>query len=487
MKKEDICFMSACEMAEKIRSEELTSLEITETIIERIEKINPLINAYCTPTFDLAREMAKKADDAVKKGEKLGLLHGIPISIKDETETKGIKTTFGCIAFEDYIPEEDEIAVKRLKDAGVVILGKTNTPAFGYKGVTDNLIFGPTKNPWNLEKTSGGSSGGATAAVAASISPLALGSDGGGSIRIPASFCGVYGLKPQFGRIPQPDMRLAGYLGTLVHKGPIARYVKDVALMLDALAGPDDIDRYSLPKPKLSYSKNLEEKPKKLKIGYSFDLGFISIIDKEVQRSVLDAIHKFEKFDWVVEKSELVNLKSSTSTILGEHKIRMPEMAMWIIWTSGFAYSSKKLLKKWEDKLDPELLQNINNGFSYSVEDIKIAELHREFIYDNICKHFKEYDILITPTLACPAFKLGISNAEEINGKAVGPGAWMHYTYPFNMSGHPAASIPCGWSSNGLPIGMQIVGKRFDELTVLQVSKAFEKLVPWQDRRPDFN
>ena len=487
MNKEDICFMSASEMREKIKTQELTSQEITEVIIERIEKINPIINAYCTPTFELAREMAKKANIAVKKGEKLGLLHGIPISIKDNTETKGIKTTFGCIAYEHYVPEEDEIVVKRVKDAGAIILGKTNTPAFGYKGVTDKILFGATKNPWNLEKTSGGSSGGAAAAVAAGISPLAIGSDGGGSIRIPSSFCGVYGLKPHFGRIPHPDMRLAGYLGTFVHKGPIVRYVKDAAFMLDVLAGPDDIDRYSLPKPNFSYLEKLEEKPTALKIGYSFDMGFIRIIDEEVKQSVLDAIHKFEQFDWIVEKSDHINLKSSNENILGKITIRMPELVMWVIWTNGFAYSSKKLFKKWEDKLDPELVQNIKAGLNYSIDDIKSAELHREFIYSNVCQHFKEYDILITPTLACPAFRLGVSNAEEINGKPVGPGAWMHYTYPFNMSGHPAASIPCGWSSDGLPIGMQIVGNRFDELTVLQVSKAFEEVAPWQDKKPIFN
>ena len=479
--------MSATEMADKIRNQELTSLEIIETIIERIEKINPLINAYCNPTFDLARGMAKRADTAVKKGEKLGLLHGIPISIKDETETKGIKTTFGCVAFQNYVPQEDEIVVKRVKDAGAVILGKTNTPAFGYKGVTDNLLFGPTKNPWNLEKTSGGSSGGAAAAVAAGISPLAIGSDGGGSVRIPSSFCGVYGLKPHFGRIPQPNLRFVGYLGTFVHKSPIVRYVEDAALMLDVMAGPDDSDRYSLPKPNYSYVEKLVEKPIKLKIGYSFDLGFINIVDKEVKQSVLDAMLKFEEFDWVVEKSDLINLKSTNETILGKYKIRMPELVMWVIWTSGFAYSSKKLFKEWEDKLDPELVQNIRNGLSYSVEDIKTAELNREFIYDNICKHFKQFDILITPTLACPAFRLGISNAEMINGIPVGPGSWMHYTYPFNMSGHPAASIPCGWSSDGLPIGMQIVGNRFDELMVLQVSKAFEEICPWQGKKPVFN
>ncbi|MFX1593912.1 MAG: amidase family protein, partial [Promethearchaeota archaeon] len=185
MEKEDICYMSAYEMREKIKNQEITSEEITEIIIERIEKINPIINAYCTPTFDLARDLAKNADQAVKKGEKLGLLHGVPISIKDETETKGIRTTYGSILMENNIPETDATIIKRLRDEGIVILGKTNTPAFGYKGETDNLIFGITKNPWNMNRTPGGSSGGAASAVASGLSPIATGSDGGGSIRIP--------------------------------------------------------------------------------------------------------------------------------------------------------------------------------------------------------------------------------------------------------------------------------------------------------------
>jgi len=202
LNKVEICFMSAYDMLEKIKSQEITSLEITETIIERIEKINPIINAYCTPTFEIAREMAKKADERVKKSEDIPPLNGIPTSIKDLLPVKGVRTTFGSKIYEHHVPDEDAIAVTRLKEAGCVILGKTNTPEFGFKGVTDNLIFGVTPNPWNLERTSGGSSGGAAASVVCGMGPLAQGSDGGGSIRHPACFCGAYGLKPNFGRVP---------------------------------------------------------------------------------------------------------------------------------------------------------------------------------------------------------------------------------------------------------------------------------------------
>ncbi len=482
MKKEDICFMSACEMAEKIKTQELTSQEIIETIIERIQKINPIINAYCTPTFELAREMAKEADGRVKEGKKFGTLNGIPISIKDETEVEGIRTTFGSKIFENNIPRRDDILVKRARDAGTVILGKTNTPAFGFKGETDNLVFGVTKNPWNLERTPGGSSGGAAAAVASGLSPLAIGSDAGGSIRIPSSFCGTYGLKPTFGRVPQSNMFLFGYLGTFVHKGPIVRFVKDAALLLDVMVGEHFSDRYSLPKPNYSYLEKLNDKPKKLRIGYSLDLGFAEPLDPVVEKSVLDAIQKFEHLNWSVDKSKL--------------KVKNPESLFWTFWTSGFGYAFQPFLKKWKDKMDPEFVEIINMGLKFSSVDLKMAEVQREMIYLDISRLLKDFDIIITPTLPCPAFEIGKSGIHDIetmksnliiNEKRVSLLGWLSFTYPFNISGHPAASIPCGWSSEGLPIGMQIVGKRFDELTVLQVSRAFEKLVPWQDKRPEFN
>jgi aspartyl-tRNA(Asn)/glutamyl-tRNA(Gln) amidotransferase subunit A len=489
MKKEEICYMSAYDMGVKIKKQELSSEEITEIIIERIEKINPLINAYCTPTFDLARETAKRADEAVKKGETLGLLHGVPVSIKDETETKGIRTTFGSKIFENNISRSDEALVRRLRDSGVVILGKTNTPAFGYKGETDNLIFGATRNPWNLERTTGGSSGGAAGAIASGLGSIGIGSDGGGSIRIPSSFCGIFGLKPTFGRVPQNIMEKSGYLGTITHKGPLVRYVKDAALVLDTIAGQDDSDRYSVPKPNYSYLEKLNEKSTNLKIGYSLDLGFAEALDPEVENSVMDGIQKFEEFDWSIEKSSI--------------RLRNPESLFLTIWSSGYAYTLGPFLKQWQDKMEPDFVELINRGLNYTAKELMIAQIQREMISADICRAFRKIDILITPTLACTAFELGKSIPSEvetireeveniktgvvIDGKTMTLAGWLSFTYPFNISGHPAASIPCGWSSDGLPIGMQMVGKRFDELTVLQVSKAFEEIAPWQDKKPKFN
>ncbi|MHA1914652.1 MAG: amidase [Promethearchaeota archaeon] len=486
MKKEDICFIPAWELAEKIKSQEISSQEITEVIIERIKRINPKINAICTPTFDLARELAKKADNLVKKGGKLGVLHGIPTSIKDNVDIKGVRTTSGCKAFENYIPKEDDIIVKRLKEAGAVILGKSNMPPLGYKGNTDNLIFGESKNPWHLERTTGGSTGGGAAATAAGLSPLTQGSDGGGSIRIPSSFCGLFGIKPTYGRIPQTSVKLEGMMGMFVQKGPLVRYVKDAALMLDAMVGADDIDRYSLPKPNYSFYDSLGEAPRNLKIGYAMDLGSLEVIHSEVEKAVLDSVKRFEEFTWSVEKSD-INLNKPGKTLRGNVEIIHYGATWYNIWSYGIGYFLKPLIEEFGDELDRGLVELAQFGFQLTAEDLYKAEIQREIIYDNVCNHFKKFDILITPTMACPAFELGVSSPAKIEGKDVSASAWSPYTHPFNMTSHPAASIPCGWSSDGLPIGMQIIGRRFDELTVLQVSQAFQEIAPWQDKRPDLN
>ncbi len=473
MNKEDIYFMSACEMRDKIKTQEFTSQEITEMIIERIERINPIINAYCTPTFDWSREIAKKADDIIKKGDYLGLLHGLPISIKDEMPIKGIRTTFGSKIYENYIPNEDDVCVERLKNAGCVILGKTNMSEFGYWPDAHNLVFGRTKNPWNLDRIPGGSSGGAAAAIATGLGYLALGADGGTSIRTPSSYCGVYGIKPSFGRVPVHPT--PGLLSEIMvdQYGPIVRYVKDAALMLDVIKGPHNADRYSLPDQNINYHEEIEEKPNKLKIGYSLDLGFIKVIDPDVENVFLDNAQKFEQFGWTVEKAKI--------------KLRKPSYVLNIYFASYWAYDLKSKLKEWRDKLDPEFLKGLEAGYTFSGQDIMQAMDLRKKLYESCYQHFKNYDILLTPTNAIPAFKSGKLYPEKINEKTIPFTLWFAHGYPFNFTGHPAASIPCGWSSEELPIGMQIVGNRFDDLKVLQVSKAFEEIAPWQDKRPKFD
>ena len=476
MSKEDICFMSAYDMLDAIKRQELTSEDITEALIERIEKINPIVNAYCTTTFDLAREMAKNADNAVKKGEPLGVLHGIPTSIKDLMMTKGIRTTYGSLLHEDFIPEEDDVAVIRLKEAGAVLIGKSNTPEFGHIALTNNKIFGETKTPWDVERNSGGSSGGAAAAVASGLAPLALGSDGGGSIRVPSSCCGVYGLKPTFGRIPSYP-RIGVVFKSMDHYGPITRYVKDAALMLNVMKGHHPADPDSFPDDNIDYVKILENKPKKLKIGYSMTLGFGKVLEEEVKDNVLNSVKKFEQFDWDVEEAKI--------------KMRTPELAFNTLVAVGYAYDLQKDYDKRLEDLSPDLKATIRFGLDTSAMNVGKAKEQRKKVYEVLYQYFQNYDILITPTLPCPAIKPKWQESGTvfpiIGKKALNITSWMTYTYPFNMSGLPAASIPSGWTNSGLPIGMQIVGKRYDEKTVLQVSKAFEEIAPWQDRRPKFN
>jgi aspartyl-tRNA(Asn)/glutamyl-tRNA(Gln) amidotransferase subunit A len=468
--KEDICFMPAYEMVEAITNQELTSEEITETIIERIKKINPIINAYCTTTFDLARKMAREADNKVKKGEKLGLLNGIPTSIKDLNNIRGIKTTHGSKIFENNIADHDDIAVKRLRKEGCVFLGKTNTPEFGFKGVTENLIFEPTRNPWNLELTAGGSSGGAASAVVSGLGTLAQGSDGGGSIRNPSSFCGTYGLKPSYGRVPRFPPIFPMDLNISVI-GPIVRYVKDAAIMLDAMKGPFEGDKFSLPKDGIRYIDKINEVPESIKIAYSLDLGHAKALDTEVERNVLNSVELFQNFGWTIEHVKM--------------KMRKATYAFNTIYTSAYAYNLKSYLKKWRDKIDPNLVKLIDAGLSYDGMALPRAIAIRDQIYKTIYNLFKDYDVIITPSTAVPAFEVGIMNPWKINGINVSPTGWTPFAFPFNMTGHPAASIPCGCTNDGLPIGMQIVGNRFDELTVLQVSKAFEEMAPWQDKKPN--
>jgi len=472
MKSEDICFLPAWEMAEKIKNQELTSLEITEVLIERIEKINPIINAYCTPTFDLARQMAKQADDRVRKNAKIPPLNGIPTSIKDLVPVKGVRTTSGSKIFENYIPEDDATVVKRLKNAGCVILGKTNTPEFGFKGVTDNLIFGATLNPWDLEKTSGGSSGGAAASVASGMGALAQGSDGGGSIRHPACFCGVYGLKPTFGRVPLDPGRFKINHGFSVI-GPIVNYVSDAALMLDVMKGPSESDRLSLPQENVNYFEHINEIPEKLKIGYTLDLGFAKVVDPDFEKAVINSVNKFETFGWDVEEVKFNGVD--------------PSIAFYTHWIVSSGYNYKPYLDEWRDKMDPTLVTWAEAGLQFPASSLPLAMKTRTEFYESVYETVKAYDLLVTPTTACPAFELGIAAPSEINGVGITVTGWMPFTFPFNLTGHPAASIPCGWTHDNLPIGMQIVGKRFQELLILQVSRAFEELSPWQDKKPNFN
>ena len=469
---DDFFFKPAYELGNMVKSQEMTAVEITEKFIERIGKINPIINAYCHTTFDMARDQAKKADENAKKGQG-GLINGIPVSIKDLMEMEGVRTTFGSKILENYIPEMDEVVITRIKEAGGVILGKTNTPEFGHEFRTVNKIYGITLNPWNINMTSGGSSGGAGSAAAAGISPLALGSDGGGSIRIPSSFCGCFGLKPTFGRIARYP-RSAHAWATLDHYGPIVRYVKDAALFLDVMQGADPMDMFSIQNTVDNHYNLIHEKPRGLKIGYTKTLGFVKALEPEAEKAFMESIDVLQKLDWEIEEAPI--------------KMRSPDMQYSTLVMSGFAYDLKKHLKKWRDQMGESLVSFIEGGSSGTAFELEKANHKKRLLYEDLQKQvFKKYDILLCPTTPVPAFDIDLKYPETIGGRSASVLTFISFLYIFNMTGYPAASIPSGFSKEGLPLGMQIVGKKFDELTILQVAKAFEEVRPWQDKRPSLN
>jgi len=315
MVQNEICFMPATELAERLRSRRLSASEVVQAFLERIRRVNPSLNAYVTLDEERALREARAADERLFHAARPEPLHGVPFSVKDVVFTAGLRTTAGSRIYERYVPEKDAIAVARLRAAGAILLGKTNTPEFGYKATTENPLFGPTCNPWDMTRTAGGSSGGAAAATAAGLSPLSVGTDGGGSIRIPASFCGVFGLKPTFGRVPV----LPGFGGwrTLSHTGPIARTVRDAALMFDVMAGPHEIDRVSLPESPTSCLSELEHPRKNLRLGYSADLGFATV-EHEVAAVVEAVLPVFEEIGHSVEKTEIAlgAAKKSFETIV---------------------------------------------------------------------------------------------------------------------------------------------------------------------------
>ncbi|MDY6892094.1 MAG: amidase family protein [Chloroflexota bacterium] len=458
----DICWMTATELSRAISEKELSPVDVVKAILERIEVINPKINAYVTVNADLAIEAAKQAEDAVMKNEAVGPLHGVPVSIKDLIFTKDMRTTMGSRLMEHFIPEEDAVAVARLKEAGAIVLGKTNTSEFGLKTLTDNLVFGVTRNPWCLERTCGGSSGGAAAAVASGLGPLAVGTDGGGSIRIPSSCCGVFGLKPQFGRIPRyPAFPTSSIL---VHEGTITRTVEDAALMLNTIVGYHWGDSCSVPAPCGSFADTLGGGVKGLKIAWSPDLEYAAV-DPEIREVCEHAAKKFIDMGAEVEKA---TPGLSNPQVYIESIFRADMLATLSVFGS---------VDQIVDKLDPLTAKTLHLASQMKASDYARAIIARQELSSKMGKFFQTYDLLLTPTLTEPPPCVDFIEPLGFLG-------WMSFTNPFNFTGQPAASIPAGWTKDGLPIGLQIVGRAYDEATVLQAAAAFEKASPWKHVTP---
>ncbi len=463
----EICYLSVIEMAEAVKAKKLSPVEIMDAVLERIERLNPELNAYCTLVADSARKQAKEAEAKVMKGEIAGPLHGIPVSIKDLLFTKGIRTTGGSRIYQDFIPQQDAIVVERLKAAGAIVIGKTNTSEFGWKAITDNRLFGPTRNPWNRQRNAGGSSGGAAASVASGMGSLAIGTDAGGSVRIPSSFCGVFGFKPSFGRVPLypgfPEW------GTLDHAGPITRTVRDAALAMEVIAGRDDRDLYSLPDTELSYLPLPDADLKGLKIAWSQDLGYATVTPSIVQITQ-SAVKTFDALGATVEAASP-----------GAGSPERPYTLFVGLWL-GTILQDK--MEEWREQIDPGLVYFIErNKDRLATEFVEAGRQQLEY-WNEIQPFFEKYDLLLTPTTAVPPIELGQPGLREINGVKVTPLGWMPFAYPFNITGQPAASVPCGWTDDGLPVGLQIIGRRFEDVAVLRAAAAFEQALPWAGRHP---
>lgn len=470
----DICSMTAVDLAAAIKKRELSPVEVVTAIANRMDAMEPLLHAFCTPTLETARKQAEDLAARIAAGEEVGPLAGVPVGIKDLVATEGIRTACGSKAYEDFVPDEDDIVVERLKAADALIIGKTNVPEFGYSGVGHNPVFETTRNPWDPAMTPGGSSAGSGAAVASGMGPIAVGSDGGGSVRIPSAHCGLFGMKASMGRVPlYPGCRDERYPGissweSLEHIGPMSRTVADSALMLSVMAGPDSRDRHTIPTHDVDWTGDLNRGIEGLKVAYSADFGYAAV-DPAVREVVERAVAVFEKeLGCVVEEAD--------------PGFDDPYDAFWgLVAADTDLIGMRQLAEKFE--LSPHLQDFLSRP--WTAEDLTSAVMTRKAVCNKMARFMQNYDLLLSPTLTVPPFPVHMQGPEKVDGQMVPPFQWLSFTLPINMTGQPAASIPAGWTDSGLPVGLQIVGRHLSDESVLLASAAFEAAAPWADRWPD--
>jgi aspartyl-tRNA(Asn)/glutamyl-tRNA(Gln) amidotransferase subunit A len=462
---ESIAYLSASALVERYRARQLSPVEVTRALLDRIEQVNPPLNAFVTVTPELALAQAEAAERAYAGDGEPGPLAGVPVSIKDLTPTRGIRTARGSLIAPDWIPEEDPPIVERLYAAGAVLLGKTNTPELGWKGDAGNRVFGPTFNPWRRERTAGGSSGGAAAAVASGLGPLAQGSDGAGSIRIPAAFCGIFGFKQSFGLVPQYP---ASAVGDLSHLGPLTRTVRDAALMLNAIAGADPRDRLSWSSG-IDYLEGLDAGVRGLRVAWSPTLGYARVAP-EVRAQTERAVQAFTELGCAVEEVD--------------PGLPDPAGILDAIWSGAMAGYFAGRLGEVGDLIDPGLLGVVERASTLSAADLGQALQQRNAYADGMRRFMADYDLLLTPTLPQTAFTAGLDEPDGWERSTLAPLDWTPFTYPFNLTGQPAATAPCGFDAAGLPIGLQIVGRWREDQTVLRAAAAFERARPWAEITP---
>lgn len=465
MPDDECCFLSAIELRERYAQRELSPVEVTTAVLARQERLQPSLNAFVTATPDLAMAQARAAERAYAIGA-AGAMAGIPVSIKDLMWTKGVRTTMGSKLYADFVPPEDAPFVSRLVDAGAAIIGKTTSPEFGWKGETTSPLTGSTRNPWNLDRTPGGSSGGGAAATAAGIGPIAQGSDGAGSIRIPCSFTGLFGLKPSWGLIPYYP---ASRIPDLSHIGPMTRTVADAALFLAVTAGADARDRHSWSSGLDYLAPIASPDVRGLRVGWSPDLGGVAI-EPEVAAIAERALRHFTELGCVVD--------------LLDQRLPDPWPIVEVMWSVGMAAPHASDLDDVRDLLDPGRVAVIEAGLTRSGADLAIALAQRNAYHQEWLRQMEPFDIVVTPTMPCTAFEVGLDHPRQIAGKPMSYLDWTAFTYPFNLTGQPVATVPCGFDVQGLPVGLQIVGRWRNDATVLRAAAAFEQAQPWAQHRP---
>lgn len=466
---DDLCFASATEVSGRIRRKELSPVDLTESLLERIDTCNDRVNAFTEVTADLAREMAERAERALAGGDELGPLHGVPVTIKDLHDLEGHPLEQGSHSQVGQVSPMDAPVTARLKAAGAVVLGKTTTSEFGWSGVSRNPLTGTTHNPWKYGYNAGASSAGAGAAAAAGFGPLHQGSDGAGSIRMPSHFCGVFGFKPTWGLVPHVPVRNNDQVS---HVGPITRTVADAALFLNATAGVHPFDHTSLPTPPTDYLHGLEIDVNSLKIAYSPDLGHARV-DADVAGLVEAGAGAFASFGCSVEE---------VSPAWGPDG---PEIGrfLWAVHESPLAVH----LEGWEDRMDPGLVACIREGCGHSAATYLAMRARKLAYVEAMHRFMADWDLLLTPSVAVAAFPVERLQPE---GWPQHPWDWLQWSpfcYPFNLSGLPAASVPCGFTSEGVPVGLQIVGRRATDRLVLRAAATFERARPWAQIRPNLH
>ncbi len=464
----ELLFQTATELAARLRSREISAVELLEAHLAQIERVNPQVNAIITLVAERALAEAHAADAALARGQVLGPLHGLPVAHKDLVQTKGIRTTSGSPLYRDFVPEQNDLIVERIQQAGAITIGKTNTPEFGAGSQTFNTIFGATHNPYDLTKTCGGSSGGAAVALACGMIPIADGSDMGGSLRNPAGYCNVVGLRPSPGRVPIWPTENAWQ--ALSVEGPMARTVQDVALLLSVIAGPDARVANSISELGSIFARPLDRDFREVRVAWSRSLGGLPVDPRTT--AVLESQRAtFEALGCHVEEAEL--------------DWNGADWAFKTLRAWSYAQNLAETLELHRDQLKDTIIWNIEAGLKLSGQDVSKAVQLQNRLFARMHDFMQQYEFMLCPVSQLPPFDINQPYVTEINGQQFETYIdWMRSCYYVSVTGHPAASVPCGFTPDGLPVGIQIVGRYRDEFGVLQLAHAIEQATGFWKQHP---